>query len=366
MFSTYWRILDANLNRCNEGLRVLEDWCRFVADEANFSQRLKNARHQLQEISSDWPLESLLDSRDAAGDVGREITTESEHCRSDDVAILQANFNRVLQSLRVLEETAKRLSLASRSIEALRYQMYDLQRDVLLPRLTVTPLRSTPAIPRTTETSPGEWRRQNLQTSQLYVLTDLRENREAFLKHISDLTHGGVDIVQLRDKSADDSTLLSAAREAAVICRQQKVLFIINDRPDITVAVGADGVHVGQDELPVSVVRQLIGPDYLIGLSTHDPQQVQDACHSDCDYLGVGPVFPSGTKQFGEFVGPELLQQVAPHMEKPAFAIGGIDDANLHQVLAAGFQRVAVQGAVGRGPEVEARTRALKSRLGTG
>lgn len=359
MSESIWRILDANLNRCNEGLRVLEDWCRFVANQPETSSRLKEIRHQLQTISSDWPAGERLSARDAAGDVGRELTTSTEHQRQDDASILQANFSRVQQSLRVLEEFAKRLSLASQPLERLRYLTYDLHRDVYLQRFPITTGTAT-----ATSTSQSiEDRRSLLERARLYVLTGLSDDLPQFERHLEQLISGGADIIQLRDKSADDRQLFDYASIAASRCQAAQVLLIINDRPDLALAVGADGVHVGQEELPVHVVRDLVGRDLLIGLSTHSSSQVVSGLTLDTDYLGVGPVFASGTKAFSDHVGPELLKDVADRLSKPAFAIGGIDQQNVAQVLEAGFRRIAVQGAVGTGHDVLSKTRQMKAIL---
>jgi thiamine-phosphate pyrophosphorylase len=127
------------------------------------------------------------------------------------------------------------------------------------------------------------------------------------------------------------------------------VLFIVNDRADMALAVGADGVHVGQDELPVEVVRAIVGPERLIGLSTHSAAQVQAAQATSANYLGLGPVFPSGTKNFTAHVGTATLAECLPLLERPTFAIGGIQARNVAQVHSTGIHRVAVQGALAPG-----------------
>lgn len=365
MSQSFWRILDANLNRCNEGLRVLEDWCRFVADDQPLSQRLKDIRHHLQQASAPWPIASLLQARDSMGDVGRENTTATEHVRQDDQALLQANFCRVQQSLRVMEETAKRLEQPSQLLEALRYQAYDLHRDVLLKLLGKSSQHLTPpttTFPTTSE-SEGERRRNLLKSAQLYVLTDLKGGLKSLEKHLHGLIEGGAQVIQLRDKTAEDRDLLNASVMSASVCRAAGVLFIVNDRPDLAVAAGADGVHVGQEELPVAVVRQLVGEHRLVGLSTHDSSQVTEALACPCDYLGVGPVFGSQTKSFKQHVGTALLEQVSGSITKPAFAIGGIQEDNLEQVLATGFNRIAVQGGAGHGDTLVPQTRRLREML---
>ena len=121
---------------------------------------------------------------------------------------------------------------------------------------------------------------------------------------------------------------------------------MINDRPDLAALIAADGVHVGQEELSVKDVRSMVGPDVLIGVSTHSIEQARQAVLDGANYIGVGPTFPSGTKRFEHFPGVELLRAVAAEIRLPAFAIGGITRANLDQVKSAGFRRAAVSGAI--------------------
>ena len=155
-----------------------------------------------------------------------------------------------------------------------------------------------------------------------------------------------VDLFQLRDRSLSDRVLLHRAKIGVKVAREAGKLFIMNDRPDLAVAADADGVHVGQDELPVLEARKIVGPNRLIGVSTHHLDEAKKAVLDGADYIGCGPVFPSQTKQFDQFVGVELLRQVAAEISLPAFAIGGIDLSNLTDVIEAGFTRVAVSNVI--------------------
>ena len=152
--------------------------------------------------------------------------------------------------------------------------------------------------------------------------------------------------MQLREKDMTDRELLARAREVRGHCRRAGCLFIVNDRPDIAIASEADGVHLGQDDLPISQVRRMMGHRALIGVSTHSPEQVREAVESGADYIGMGPTFPSTTKSFQEYPGSELIRRAMQMTSIPAFAIGGITSANLPQVLAAGGTRVAVSAAI--------------------
>jgi len=158
---------------------------------------------------------------------------------------------------------------------------------------------------------------------------------------------GGVQVVQLRAKEASDSEIVAAGRRMLATCVAHDALLIVNDRPDLAVQIGAHGVHVGQQDIPVAEARRIVGPERLVGLSTHSPAQV-DAASADprVDYIGVGPVHETPTKPGRPAVGLELVRHAAVSARVPFFAIGGIDQANVAAVAAAGARRVAVVRAL--------------------
>lgn len=184
-------------------------------------------------------------------------------------------------------------------------------------------------------------RRERLRAARLYLVCDARP--EAFLEQA---LRGGVDVVQLRIKRARDDTIARTAEAFARRCAEHDALFILNDRPDLAAEVGADGVHVGQDDATVADARAVIGADRLIGLSTHTPAQVDAAAGVGVDYLGVGPVHETPTKPGRPAVGLELVRYAAAHARVPFFAIGGIDAENVVEVRAAGGRRIAVVRAL--------------------
>ena len=203
-------------------------------------------------------------------------------------------------------------------------------------------------------------RRQRLAHARLYLVCDARS--DAFLEQV---LRGGVDIVQLRVKDPEsDGELLAAARRYAELCSAHGALFILNDRPDLVVAAGADGVHVGQDDTPVAEARRIVGEDRLIGLSTHSPAQIDAAARTDADYIGVGPVHATPTKPGRPAVGLELVDYAAGDARTPFFAIGGIDLTNVAAVRAAGAERVAVVRALTGAQDPAAAARALRAALG--
>ncbi len=201
-------------------------------------------------------------------------------------------------------------------------------------------------------------RRQRLRDSRLYLVCDDRPD-EFLLAAL----RGGVDIVQLRMKGARDEEILAAAHRFARVCAEHEALLILNDRPELVQAAGADGVHVGQDDVPVQRARALVGSDRLVGLSTHSPEQIEQASLADVDYIGVGPVHATPTKPGRPAVGPELVRYGAEHARVPFFAIGGIDAANVASVLAAGASRIAVVRALTLSDDPEASARELRAAL---
>jgi thiamine-phosphate pyrophosphorylase len=172
---------------------------------------------------------------------------------------------------------------------------------------------------------------------------------------------GGVDIFQLRDKDASDGDLLRAAERVRRLCDEHDALFVLNDRPDLAVAAGADGVHVGQDDMPIAQARAIVGPNLLIGRSTHSRDQVDAA--DGADYIGVGPIHATPTKLGRPAVGTELVRYAAQHARVPFFAIGGLDAATLPAAVAAGATRGAVVRAISEAPDPEAAARELRAAL---
>ncbi len=199
-------------------------------------------------------------------------------------------------------------------------------------------------------------RRQRLARARLYLVCDARED-----EFVDAALRGGVDIIQLRIKQGSDAEILSAAERFARACAVHGALFILNDRPDLVVEAGADGVHVGQEDVSVARAREIVGEERLIGLSTHSPEQVRRA--SGVDYIGVGPVHETPTKPGRRSVGLELVSYAAAHAGVPFFAIGGIDQTNIERVAAAGATRVAVVRALTDASDPERTAQSLRGAL---
>ncbi len=336
------RILDAAANRAREALRVVEDYCRFVLDDAFLSGELKRLRHDLTAALGELPSLLLLEARETLRDVGTDLSTPQELTRSSAAAAAQVNLKRLQEALRSLEEFGKvRSAELGRAVEGLRYRAYTLERALVL----------------------GGAARARLAEARLYVLVTGSLCAGPLEWTVRQAAAGGAQVVQLREKGLDDRTLLERARAVRRWTREAGVLFIVNDRPDVARLAEADGVHVGQDELPVKEVRRIVGPDALIGVSTHDLRQVRQAVLDGASYIGVGPTFPSGTKEFVEFAGLEFVRRAAAETSLPAFAIGGVSLRNLEEVLAAGARRVAVSQAICKADDPAAAAAALRRLL---
>jgi len=213
----------------------------------------------------------------------------------------------------------------------------------------------------------GDERRARLRGARLYLVCgpagDGRGDLRAFLDAA---LRGGVDVIQLREKdpAVSDETLLAAARVFRAAADAHRALFVLNDRPDLAAAARADGVHVGQDDMPIAEARALVGEDVLLGRSTHTPQQVDDAAVADVDYFAVGPVHATPTKPGRPAVGLELIRHAASAPRPlPWFAIGGIDASNAGAVVEAGATRIVVVRALTESDDPEATARALRGSL---
>jgi thiamine-phosphate pyrophosphorylase len=336
------RILDASANRAREGLRVVEDYVRFTLDDPGLTRRLKDVRHRLAEALRGLDPDLLIGARDTPGDVGTHIMTATERIRESSRAVLSANFKRTQEALRSLEEYAKLVDeWVSGRFEVLRYDVYTLEK------LTMTAAASVRA----------------LGDARLMVLVGGLPTLGDLTWIVGEALAGGADVIQLREKHLPDRLWLSRAREVRILTAQARARFVVNDRADLARLAGADGVHLGQDEITVRDARRIVGPTALVGVSTHDRVQLEQAVLAGASYLGVGPVFPSATKDFGEFAGPAFVRSAGETTTLPWFAIGGINESTLDSVLESGARRVAVSAAVVKAASPRKAAAAIKNRL---
>lgn len=206
-------------------------------------------------------------------------------------------------------------------------------------------------------TSLYERRVSWLEAARLYLVCDTTPAGRPLEEVLRPALQNGVNIAQLRDKNSSENDLKQAGEVFRRLCDAYDALFIVNDRPDIALVCAADGVHLGQEDLSVKEVRRLVGPDLVIGLSTHSPEQIEGA--EGCDYISVGPVHRTPTKPEYEPVGLDLVRQAAQSASSPYFAIGGINAENVHDVLDAGAERVAVVRAIAEAEDPAEATRKL-------
>jgi thiamine-phosphate pyrophosphorylase len=205
------------------------------------------------------------------------------------------------------------------------------------------------------------WKKRVFDNFRLYAITDLREEDPGIFKKVEAAYRGGADIVQLRSKTLPDGALYRVGVRLRSIADRHRKLFFVNDRPDLALAVGADGIHVGQDDLPPRVVRRLFGRKPMwLGLSTHSLSQALQAVKEPVDYIGVGPIFETPTKPAYRRVGLDLIRKVKGRLPIPFVCIGGIDSSNVKRVLGAGAERIAVVRAVFGARNVYQATRNLR------
>lgn len=308
-----YRILDANLDRAREGLRVIEEWCRFGLENASLTEECKRSRQEL----AIWHTENLRSARDTINDPGTGLSHENEETRADIDDVLRANLSRVQEALRVLEEYGKIYnSDMAATVKQIRYRVYVIESKIM-----------------------AQDRHQKLRNARLYLVT---MPSDRLLEVVESSLQGGLSLVQYRDKEQEDRFRLEIATALCELCHRYNALFLVNDRPDIAQVVGADGVHLGQQDMPIAAARAILGKDYIIGQSTTNPDELKRALESGADYVGVGPVYATPTKPGKAAAGLEYVSYVANRVAIPWFAIGGIDLANLPEVIAAGASRVAV------------------------
>ena len=320
------RILDANANRAREALRVMEDAARFTLDDQYLSKQLKQLRHDLAQALSDLgPLDA---ARDTPGDVGTTITTQREQTRAGVHGVAVAASKRLSEALRSLEEFTKTLGTPACGLaptfESLRYRGYTLEQQ-LNAALTTGQAK--------------QWRLCVLITESLCKDSDWLGVAESAIS-------GGADCIQLREKNLDADELLKRTRQLVALCRPKGVTVILNDRPDIALAAHADGVHLGQSDLPCKEARKLFGQQLLIGVSTSNLDEAKRAYADGADYCGVGPMFPTPTKHKPIIAGPEYLKQYLAWNQLPHLAIGGINPENLHELVSVSVQGIAVSSVV--------------------
>jgi len=312
------RVLDANFNRTSEGLRVLEDIARFCLDDKELTLEIKKIRHEVRDISKQIP--ELVFYRNASSDVG---AGEDFGLRKDLSSIVIANSKRIQEALRVIEENLKFLQRQnlSRKVCKQRFKAYSLEK-VMLEKLYKT-------IDYT-----------------LYLVFESKLCNTSPLYAVEEAIKGGVTILQLREKSKSIKERLAIGEEMKKITKKYSIPFIVNDRIDIALALSADGVHLGDEDMPLKYARQILS-NRIIGVSVDNLEQAKKAEECGADYISIGSIFKTSTKSdaFGP-VGTEVIKQIKDSVNIPVVAIGGITSENVEQVSEAGADGIAVISAI--------------------
>lgn len=345
------RIIDANLNRASEGLRLLEDVARFVLNDVTLTQQLRTMRHGLAEQTKPLSIK-LLSQRDAEHDIGLKTDKglsreKTQQYQTDLAGVIIANAKRVGESLRVMEELAKLPQISqvldSAKLEQARFNVYSLERTLLSKILRQDKIGRLPG---------------------LYVILDMQAlaGRNE-LDIASQVIRAGVRVIQLRDKQSNRRELLLKAQGLKTLCAASDVLFIINDYLDLALAADADGLHIGQKDLPLPVARENLPIDKIVGCSVNTVSQATEAQEQGADYIAVGSIFPSTTKKEAIVVGVDTLKQIRQAVSCPLVAIGGINEDNIEQVVVAGADCVAVASTILNERDAETAARQLIARM---
>lgn len=320
------RMLDANINRVSEGLRVLEDIARFSLCNELLTKKLKTVRHFTRKSIAGAAL-NLIEYRDSEGDIGPGVSEGMEVENKRNLRELTAaNFKRVQEAFRTVEEGLRVLGEndLSRDYEKNRYLTYSMEKEFM--------------------SNLEAFLKKDILKEGIYCLTSEehsmgRDNIEV----VSTMLKAGIKLVQYREK---DKPMLVKYRQCIKIremTAEAGASLVINDHIDLAKSVCADGVHLGQDDMPLAAARQLAGNTMAIGVSTHSPEQAQRAVEDGADYIGVGPIYKTYTKKdVCDPVGLEYLDYVAENLKIPFVAIGGIKLHNLNQVVRHGARCVAL------------------------
>ena len=338
------RIIDANFNRAREACRVVEEYCRFALNSGPLTERTKKLRHELSASVGKLDAGRLIAGRDTLGDVGVGIKVDKQLTRGSLMDSCTAGCKRLTEALRALAEVLRiDNEPVAKEIEKLRYDAYTLEKDIVLFSDTSTKFKKVRLYIVITSSLPDE------------VILLARE-----------CAAGGADCIQLRAKDIEDDRHFALAVELVKICKDAGVVSVVNDRADIAVAAEADGVHLGQNDLPVEQARKLQLIPLIIGKSTHSLRQLNAACAEKPTYVSLGPVFPTATKPTAQAVGLEYINDVTKVLAGTGIghvAIGGLTPDNVEQVLDAGAESIAVCSAVTGASDPAAACRAFKSKL---
>ncbi len=339
--------IDANLNRALEGIRVCEDVMRFCLRRADLSTRFKETRHGIVEASRRFPAGMTLYGRDVEADAQKFVDLGAEGTRGSLADLFSANLHRATEAVRSLEEFGK-LAQPDRPdnpFQGIRFTLYDIEG------------AAAPLIKR------GE-KMERLNRSLYAILDSAFVHRDAFNDAVAKMIRGGASVIQLRMKTSGKEDILTAARDIATLCREGKALFIVNDHVDIAMLVGADGVHLGLNDLRANEARKLMPHDMIIGITAYTAEDPARAEADGADYVAVGPVYDTVYKSGSGPVtlkgaGVEVISRARTSVSIPIVAIGGFTPEGIGRAVAAGADSIAAASYLYTDDKIEENCRFL-------
>ena len=338
-----YRILDANVNRVAEGIRVVEDIARFYFENEELTSKLREMRHKVRKNLFEID-ELMIKSRDSKHDIGVEISSKSKlDSKKDLKQLLNANFKRSTEGLRVIEENLKIIGRydESKKIESLRYSSYYLEKEVLKLFKKEIPFG-------------------------IYGITSEKDSLgRSNIEIVKKMIKAGIKIIQYREKQKSFKEMYMDCLKIREITKKAGVVFIVNDYIELAMMVDADGVHIGQDDWPIEEARKILGDDKIIGMSTHCQGDAENAVKKGADYIGVGPIFKTQTKD-REPVGLEYLEYVVKNITIPFVAIGGIKEENISEIVGKGAKRIALVTEIVGAEDVRGKIKSIMGKVNMG
>lgn len=337
--------IDANLNRVLEGLRVCEDIFRFNIRNV-ISEEIKTLRHRITSLSRIIPSVQLLDARDVEADSQKFVDTQGEMKRESVTDLFRANIRRAAEGLRALEEFSKTIDTdISAGFQQARFDVYDIEKRGVL--------------------SIGRAVLLSQFNNSLYAIIDSEFVQESEIRNTAEiLAASGADIIQLRMKGIPDRIFFEHACAVADVCRKAGSISIINDRADIALLAKADGVHLGQCDLPVSKINEISGR-LLTGVSVSCLAEAVEAFEGGADYIAFGPVYSTASKSGKTLdgLGTDILREIVSASETPVVAIGGINSANINDILTTGCSCAALISGLYKNNSLAADASFIKKKL---
>jgi thiamine-phosphate pyrophosphorylase len=336
------QIVDVNINRITEGLRVIEEIARFVIKDEQLTKQIKTERHKIRKLSKKI---ETLECRDTSKDLGKKKDFDT-YSYKNILELINRNFKRAQEGCRVIEEFTKLLDISlSSDIKEMRFKIYDIEKTMNIKLSKYLPAK-------------------NDIDFSFYVIIDkqyIQNNPYSLTNIVTDLCENGATIVQLREKLTEAKSFLEDALLVRKITQKFNIPFIVNDRLDIAFAVNADGVHLGETDIPIQYAKKLFSGK-IIGSSANTVEKAQNAEKMGADYLGVGCLFPSKTAS-KPIIPLNILSKIKSTVHIPVLGIGGITLNNIAQVLSTKVDGICVAGDLFTSSNIKKRTQEFKSKI---